>query len=307
VWIPGSYDPAANWIYSSTANPKPWARVSRHNDGNALYTNSVLAINPDTGTLEWYRQMIPGETLDHDEVFENVLIDHDGRSSLFKIGKLAILWELDRKTGQFRSGHDIGYQNVLEVNPQTGAIAYQPDMIPRRDVAFTMCPGMGGARNWQPTAYNPDTGMIYVTIRPNCEKVKFGDVKQDNVGGFHFYGNPEYNGVTHLGVTPHPAYPNDRGLIIAMNITNGRIEWKDARAVSASSGVLALAGGVVAAGFGNGVLAFDDAATGKTLFEESAPGAPVQGAPISYAVRGRQYIAYAAGGTANAIRVLALP
>jgi alcohol dehydrogenase (cytochrome c) len=251
--------------------------------------------------------MIPGETLDHDEVFENVLIDHDGQNSLFKIGKLAILWELDRKTGKFRSVHDMGYQNVLEVNPQTGQVTYQADMLPKRDAPFTMCPGQGGIRNWQPTAYDPDTQMIYVTVRPSCEKVKYSEVKQDNVGDFHYYGNPEYNGVTHLGITPHPASPNDRGLIVAMSIKNGSIEWKDARAVASTSGVLALAGGLVVAGFGNGTLAFDDAASGKTLFEDSTPAAPVQGAPISYAVGGKQYIAYAAGGTANAVRALALP
>jgi alcohol dehydrogenase (cytochrome c) len=306
VWIPGSYDPATNLMYWSTANPKPWARVSRHTDGDALYTNSVLAINPDSGNVVWYQQIIPGETLDHDEVFENVLIDHDGQSSLFKMGKLAILWELDRKTGHFRSAYDMGYQNVLEVNPQSGKVTYRPAMIPKRDVPFTMCPGQGGIRNWQPTAYDPTTQMIYVTVRPSCEKVKYSEVKQENVGDFHYYGNPEYNGVTHLGITPHPASPNDRGLIIAMSIKSGAIEWKDGRPVNASSGVLA-AGGMVAAGFGNGTLAFDDARTGKTLFEESTPGGPIQGAPISYAARGKQYVAYAIGGTTNAIRVLTLP
>ena len=88
AWIPGSYDPATNLTYWSTSQAKPWARLSRGTDGDALYTNSVLALDPDTGKLDWYYQFVPGETHDLDDVFESVLIDHRGRQSLFKMGKL---------------------------------------------------------------------------------------------------------------------------------------------------------------------------------------------------------------------------
>ena len=77
-WIPGSFDPATGLVYLSTSQPKPWARVSRKTDGDALYSNSVLALDPATGALEWYYQFVPGETHDLDEVFESVLIDRDG-------------------------------------------------------------------------------------------------------------------------------------------------------------------------------------------------------------------------------------
>ena len=79
AWIPGSYDPQTNLMYWSTAQAKLWARLSRGTDGDALYTNSVLALEPQTGRLEWYYQFVPGETHDLDEVFESVLIDHNGR------------------------------------------------------------------------------------------------------------------------------------------------------------------------------------------------------------------------------------
>jgi alcohol dehydrogenase (cytochrome c) len=113
AWIPGSYDPDANLVYWGTAQAKPWARVVRGTDGAALYTNSTLALDPDTGKMKWYYQHIPGETQDMDEVFESILIDVGGRPSLFKMGKLGILWQLDRKTGAFVRATDLGYQNIL--------------------------------------------------------------------------------------------------------------------------------------------------------------------------------------------------
>ena len=116
-WIPGSYDPQTNLTYWSTSQAKPWARLSRRTDGDALYTNSVLALDPETGELQWYYQFVPGETHDLDDVFESVLIDHSGRRSLFKMGKMGILWELDRTTGAFVAAHDLGYQNVIDVDP----------------------------------------------------------------------------------------------------------------------------------------------------------------------------------------------
>src|SRR5579864_2564324 len=101
AWIPGSYDPDANLIYWATAQAKPWARAVRGTDGDALYTNSTLGLDPDTGTIKWHYQHLPGETQDMDEVFESILIDTGGRKSLFKMGKLGILWQLDRTTGKF--------------------------------------------------------------------------------------------------------------------------------------------------------------------------------------------------------------
>ena len=100
-WITGSYDPATNLVYWGTAQAKPWAQFQRGTAGDALYTNSTLALDPRTGKMAWYFQHLPGETHDMDEVFERVLVDVNGRSSVFSMGKLAVLWEIDRKTGKF--------------------------------------------------------------------------------------------------------------------------------------------------------------------------------------------------------------
>ena len=86
AWIPGSYDPATKLIYWGTAQAKPWSRAARGTDGDALYTNSTLALSPTTGELEWYYQHLPGESHDMDETFERVLVDYDGRQSGFHDG-----------------------------------------------------------------------------------------------------------------------------------------------------------------------------------------------------------------------------
>ena len=121
-------------------------RVARGTDGDALYTNSTLALDPDTGKMRWYYQHLRGETHDMDEVFESVLIDFNGRKSLFKMGKLGILWQIDRTNGTFVHATDLGYQNLVEVGPETGKVTYRPDKIPKIGVEVDICPSTAGSR-----------------------------------------------------------------------------------------------------------------------------------------------------------------
>ncbi|MBI3320557.1 MAG: PQQ-binding-like beta-propeller repeat protein [Candidatus Omnitrophica bacterium] len=310
AWIPGSYDPKTNLIYWSTAQAKPWARVSRGTDGDALYTNSTLAIDPETGKLVWYFQSIPGETHDLDEVFENVLIDYAGRSSLFKMGKLGILWEVDRKTGKFVAAHDLGYQNILEVNPQTGKVTYNPDMIPKLGVEQEFCPDLLGIRNWRATAYHPETQALYIPITPTCVKGVFTEVKTENVGNFHFYGSPTYTGFRTTGRPAHPASLDYRGHLIAMDIKSGKILWRHSMRSAPGSAALTTAGGLAIVGDSDRYLYIDDVVTGRNLFRTRL-SAPVTGFPMTYAVQGKQYLAVPVGSRGsvggNAMYVFALP
>src|SRR5207249_5003915 len=167
AWIPGSYDPDANLIYWGTAQAKPWARAVRGTDGDALYTNSTLALDPETGAIKWHYQHLPGETQDMDEVFERILIDIGGRKSLFTMGKLGILWQLDRTTGAFISAADLGYQNTVEVNPNSGKVTYRPGKIPQIGVEVDMCPSTAGFKSWRAMAYSPQTEAMYLPLNLN--------------------------------------------------------------------------------------------------------------------------------------------
>ena len=301
-WIPGSYDPTTNLTYWSTSQAKPWARLTRGTDGDALYSNSVLALDPESGELEWYYQFVPGETHDLDDVFESVLIDHDGRRSLFKMGKMGILWELDRETGAFVAAHDLGYQTLIDVDPQTGQVTYRPGTIPQPGVPLEFCPDFGGIRNWHASAYHPGTRALYIPIHPTCVSGVFTEVEREL--HFPYYRN---TGWQSRGTTAHPDSPDHRGQLIAMDIDTGEILWRHAMATRPRSAALTTGGGLVVGADTDRHLYFHDAATGDVLYETRLPGS-VQGFPITYAVGGRQYVAVPVGGNrTNAVYVFALP
>ncbi len=301
-WIPGSYDPQTNLTFWSTSQAKPWARVSRKTDGDALYTNSVLALDLATGELKWYYQFVPGETHDLDDVFESVLIDHRGRQSLFKMGKHGILWELDRVTGAFVAAHDLGYQTVIDVDPRTGRTTYRPGMIPEAGVELEFCPDFGGIRNWRASAYHPQTRALYIPIHPTCVRGVFTELEQ--IEGNDYYAN---RGWLSRGSTVHPASPDHRGHLIAMDIDTGEIIWRHSMATRPGAAALTTAGGLVVGADSDRHLFVHDVETGEVLFQTRLP-ASVQGFPITYAVDGRQYLAAPVGGDrSNAIYVFALP
>ena len=111
--------------------------AARGTDGDALYSNATLALDPATGKIVWHRQTLPGESHDMDEVFENMLVDVGARKSLFKMGKMSILWELDRRTGKILRATDLGLQNLVKLDAGTGAVSYLPDRLPKTDVPFS--------------------------------------------------------------------------------------------------------------------------------------------------------------------------
>ena len=301
-WIPGSYDPTTNLIYWSTSQAKPWARLTRGTDGDALYSNSVLALNPETGELEWYYQFVPGETHDLDDVFESVLIDHAGRRSLFKMGKMGILWEIDRTTGAFVAAHDLGYQTLIDVDPDTGQVTYRPGTIPQPGVELEFCPDFLGIRNWPASAYHPETQALYIPIHPTCVKGMFTEIEKE----LHapYYTN---SGWLSRGTTAHPDSPDHRGHLVAMDINSGEILWRHSMTTRPRSAALTTGGGLVLGADTDRHLYFHDAATGDILFQTRLPGS-VQGFPMTYAVGGRQYVAVPVGGNrSNAVYVFALP
>jgi len=150
TWITGTYDPDLNLTYWGVANAKPWMQASRGTGGNdaALYTTSTLALRPDNGSLAWYHQFIPGESLDLDEVYERVLVDVDGKKLSFNIGKPGILWKLDRQTGQFLDAKETVYQNVFVWKDKSkGQIAYRPDILEQKTGYWV--PACGRSQGWR--------------------------------------------------------------------------------------------------------------------------------------------------------------
>ena len=286
AWIPGSYDPEANLVYWGTAQAKPWARAARGTDGDALYSNSTLALDPDTGKMRWYFQHVPGETLDMDEVFENILIDVGGRRSLFKMGKLGILWQLDRTTGAFIRSSDLGYQNILDVDQGTGRAAYRPGKIPRVGVELDFCPSTSGFKSWRAMAYHPQMNALFVPINLNCEVATFGPVTKTIGGGG--------TGPVRRKNTRHPQAGGSLGEFLAMDVATGKVLWRHRTPSPSNTAALATAGGVVFGGDWDRHMYAYEAATGKVLWQTRLPTS-AQGFPITYMARGKQYVAMPAG------------
>ena len=286
AWIAGSYDPETNLVYWGTAQAKPWVREVRGTDGDALYTSSTLALDPETGTMVWYYQHLPGETHDMDDMFENILLDVDGRKSLFKMGKLGILWQLDRETGEFIKGTDIGYQNILNVDQDTGEITYRDGMVPRIGEEIEMCPSTAGFKSWRAMAYSPDTNAMYIPIELSCGIYTFGPTERELGGG----GLGPYRRVD----IHHPESGGNLGELLALDIPSGEVKWRHRTRAAVNTAALTTAGGLVFIGDWDRRMSALDAESGEVLWQTRLATSN-QGFPISYSVDGKQYIAMPTG------------
>ena len=287
AWDAGAYDPNTNLIYWGTAQAKPWASFQRGTDAASLYTDSTLALDSETGKIVWYYQHVPGDTHDMDETFERILIDHDGRSSVFTMGKLGVLWELDRKTGAFLSAHDLGYQTVFDkIDPKTGKITFRPAAIPKPGVEVEWCPGTAGLKSWRAMAYHPDTQAFYIPLNLNCERATFGEVE-------HVEGGGGTGNIRRISLF-HRESPDALGEFVAMDMKTGRVIWRHRTRTPMNTAALTTGGGLVVTGDWDRYLYVHDVASGKILFQTRLPTS-LQGFPITYAVRGRQYLAIPVG------------
>jgi len=254
--MPGTYDPETGLVYWGTAQAKPWARSARRTGGAAeLYANSTLALDPRTGEIRWFYQHLPGESHDMDEAFERVLIDHDGRHSAFTMGKLGILWELDRVTGRFVRAVDLGYQTLVDVDPATGAVSYRPGMLSEVDEVIHFCPGTSGLKSLRAMAYDPGVGALFVPLQLNCQTASF------NAGA----------GVSNRVNDFHSDSPEQLGELVALRVPTGERLWSTRRRAPFNTSALTTAGGVVFVGGWDGQALAYDSATGELLWQAPLP------------------------------------
>ena len=287
AWIPGSFDAGSGLIFWGTAQAKPWARAQRGTDGDALYTNSTLALDPATGELAWYFQHIPGDSHDMDETFERILVDYDDQKSVFTMGKLAILWENDRETGELVRATDLGYQNLFDLDPQTGQAVYRDGMVQEIGEITSWCPSTGGLKSLRAMAYHPGVEAFYVPLNLNCETAAFLPVEQVPGGG-------GTGGVRDKEYHFHPDSPEHIGELQSVDLRTGATRWQQRRRTPFNTAALATGGGLVFAGDWDRYVMAYDADTGDELWQTRLPQM-TNGFPITYAVNGKQYVAVGTG------------
>jgi alcohol dehydrogenase (cytochrome c) len=285
TWLTGSFDPDLNLLYWGTGNPAPDYNGDDR-EGDNLYSNSLLAIDVDTGKLRWHFQYTPHDLHDWDSNQVPILIDAqvNGRSRklVVQANRNGFYYVLDRVTGEFLRGAQFAKQTWAEGLDAKGRPVRRPNTAPSAEGTL-IYPGLAGATNWFSPSYSPLTGLFYLQAREDYAQTFFKADTPYQVGK-HFEG----------GNARDVPGSEHRGVVKAIDATTGVVRWHFDLYAPAYSGVLSTAGGLVFGGTREGNFFALDAETGQPLWRFQT-GAPIAADPVSFLVDGRQHIALAAG------------
>ena len=285
TWMTGSYDPALNLIYWGVGNPGPdWNGETR--EGDNLYSDSVIAIDADTGEIEWHFQFTPHDVHDWDACQIPVLVDMelDGRPRKLMLwaNRNGFFYVLDRETGRFLLAREYARQTWAQGIDDSGRPIRAPDMEPTPEGRLVF-PDVNGASNWWSPSYSPLTGLFYTMAYDG--------------GAIYYSADAEYEpGKLFVGGGYERPAPVDTyvSAVRAIDPRTGERAWERRVQPKSMSGVLATAGQLVFAGTVAGNFIALDAETGEVLWRK-ALGGEVIAAPITYLANGRQQVTIAAG------------
>ena len=308
IWLTGSYDPETNLTFWGVGNPGPdYSYYQR--PGDNLYASSVVALDADTGELDWHFQFTPGDRYDYDAVQIPVLVDLEGTGGPIK----AMLWAnrngffyvLDRVTGRFLTGTPFVQVNWAEGLDDIGTPVQTPQGPDRPTY-----PGKQGGTNWYSPSYSPTTGLMYFSTWEGYATI-FDSAPVEYTPGQSYTGSRNRSLVK--GVPEPPAIGRGpintwtrevgHGSVLAFNPVTGKKVWQWETYDVQCSGILTTATDLLFVGGREGYFQALDARTGDLLWR-AVPGGNALAAPITYAVDGQQYVAIASG---HSLFVFGLP
>jgi alcohol dehydrogenase (cytochrome c) len=291
AWNTGTYDVVTNQIFWPTGNPAPSNR-GEGRAGDNLYSNTLLALNTDTGKLNWYFQFTKHDEHDWDATQVPVIIDTAGGKHLIaQANRNGFFYVIDRTTGKLLSANVYGKTTWSDAKDAEGRPVANQNASPTLE-GHTVCPGALGTTNFMAPTYDPQTGLFYVTARDQCDI--FSTAPQPYEAGHAYYGSAYF---------PSEEAKPYRGFLKAIDPATGQVKWKFEHTSPTWSGVLSTAGGLVFTGDAEGNFIAMDAAAGKPLWHFQMGGA-VYAAPMAFAVDGKEYVAIAAG---SAVYAFGLP
>ena len=283
AWMTGVYDPATNQLFWPTGNPSPSNRGAGR-AGDNLYSNSLLALDPDTGKLNWFFQFTKHDEHDWDATQVPIMIDLNGKHLIEQANRNGFFYILDRTTGKLISANAYGKTTWSDSKDAEGRPAANQNSSPTPK-GHTVCPGALGSTNWMSPSFDAQTGLFYVSARDQCDI--FSTAPQPYEAGHAYYGSAYF---------PSDEAEPYLGALRAIDPNSGTVKWEFHHTSPSWSGVLSTAGGLLFTGDAEGNFIALDARSGKPLWHFQM-GAAVYASPMAFAVDGKQYIAIAAGSS----------
>jgi alcohol dehydrogenase (cytochrome c) len=296
VWGWISYDPELNLIYHGTGNPGPWNAQARPGDNK--WTAGIFARNPDTGAARWFYQWSPHDLWDHDGINEQILLDLPWQGRMRRVlvrpERNGFVYVLDRETGEVLSANPYHHNTLVSgIDLRTG----RPQQIPGREpqnsrVVRNICPAAPGAKDWNPSAFSPRTGWIYIPHNNLC--MDWEGTEPNYIAGTPYVG---------AEVRMHPGPGGHRGELSAWDIVEGREAWTIRENFPLWSGAIATAGDLVFYGTMEGWFKAVDARSGELLWQVRLDSGIISQPTTYRGPDGRQYVAVLSGvgGWAGAI------
>jgi PQQ-dependent dehydrogenase (methanol/ethanol family) len=293
-WV--AYDPALKSVFYGTGNPGPWNPTQRPGDNK--WTTGIFARDVATGEAKWYYQSSPHDLFDHDDINESILLDMPVRGKMRPVlvhpGRNGYMYVIDRQTGQVYSADPYGYINAMNgVDLKTGRLQMVRDKEPKEGrVVRNICPTASGAKDWNPSAFSPRTGLLYVPHENMC--MDEGVMQANYIAGTPYVGSD---------VKMYAGPGGYRGVFTAWDPVRRKPAWEVHEDLPLWSGALATAGDLVFYGTMDGWFKAYDAVKGQLLWKVHLDSGIIS-QPVAYrGPDGHQYVAVltGVGGWAGAI------
>ena len=297
IWMTGSYDPQLNLTYWGVGNVGPDYNGAQR-PGDNLYTDSVVALDVDTGKLKWHYQFTPHDVYDYDSVQVPVLIDNWANNRINVIAwanRNGNFYVLDRATGRFFIG-----EPFVKVNWMSGFDERGRPMQTPQPAGRPTYPGNQGGTNWYSPSFSPRTGLFYISAWEDYASIYSPAPSEYKVGSNFVGGGPQnlsaVPGAPGLGRSPINTWTDaaGHGAVIALDPSSGREKWKFKMTDVTDSGILTTASDLLFTGGREGFFQALDARTGALLWKTNL-GAAINSGPITYRVGTRQYVSIVSG------------